>query len=67
MHCSMGRTGNVQENSAMESFFSSLKTERIAHKLCRNRDELRADVFDCIECFCNPQRRHSKLNRPGSV
>lgn len=47
--------------SAMESFFSSLKTERTARKVYRTRDEARADVFDYIERFYNPRRQHSKL------
>ena len=47
--------------SAMESFFSTLKTERTASKVCRTRNEARADVFDYIERFYNPRRRHSKL------
>jgi putative transposase len=59
--CSMSRAGNVWDNSAMESFFSSLKTERTARKVYRTRDEARADVFDYIERFYNPRRRHSKL------
>ena len=45
----------------MESFFSSLKTERTARKTYRTRDQARADVFDYIECFYNPRRRHSTL------
>ena len=57
----MSRAGNVWDNSAMESFFSSLKTERTARKVYRTRDEARADVFDYIEPFYNPRRRHSKL------
>ncbi len=59
--CSMSRAGNVWDNSAMESFFSSLKTERTARKTYRTRDDARADVFDYIERFYNPRRRHSKL------
>jgi len=59
--CSMSRAGNVWDNSAMESFFSSLKTERIGRKVYRTRDAARADVFDYIERFYNPRRRHSKL------
>jgi putative transposase len=59
--CSMSRTGNVWDNSVMESFFSSLKTERTAAKVYRTRDEARADVFDYIERFYNPKRRHSTL------
>src|SRR6266446_1821311 len=40
----------------MESFFSSLKTERTARKLYRTRNEAKADVFDYIERFYNPKR-----------
>ena len=59
--CSMSRAGEVWDNSAMESFFSSLKTERTAKKVYRTREQARADVFDYIECFYNPTRRHSTL------
>ena len=43
----------------MESFFSSMKTERIARRVYRTRDAARADVFDYIEKFYNTIRRHS--------
>jgi putative transposase len=59
--CSMSRSGNVWDNAAMESFFSSLKTERIARKVYRTRDEARADVFDYVERFYNTKRRHSTI------
>ncbi len=59
--CSMSRSGNVWDNAAMEIFFSSLKTERIARKTYRTRNQARQDVFDYIECFYNPTRRHSTL------
>jgi putative transposase len=59
--CSMSRSGNVWDNAAMESFFSSLKTERTARKVYHTRDQARADVFDYIERFYNPQRRHSTI------
>lgn len=59
--CSMSRAGEVWDNSAMESFFSSMKTERIARKVYRTREEARSDVFDYIERFYNPTRRHSTL------
>jgi putative transposase len=59
--CSMSRSGNVWDNAAMESFFSSLKTERTARKTYRTRDDAKADVFDYIECFYNPRRRHSTI------
>ena len=57
----MSRAGNVWDNSAMERFFSSLKTERTARKVHRARGDARADVFDDIERFYTPKRRHSKL------
>ena len=44
--CSMSRSGNVWDNAAMESFFSSLKTERTARKTYRTRDEAKAYVVD---------------------
>jgi len=59
--CSMSRSGNVWDNAAMESFFSSLKTERIDRRTYRTRDEAKADVFDYIERFYNPKRRHSTI------
>ena len=59
--CSMSRSGNVWDNAAMESFFSTLKTERTAHKVYRSRNQARADVFDFIERFYNPKRRHSTI------
>ena len=40
----------------MESFFSSLKTERIGRKVYRTREAARADVFDYIERFYNTIR-----------
>ena len=57
--CSICRSGNVWDNAAMESFFSSLKTERTTRKVYRTRNDARADVFDYIERFYNPRRRHS--------
>ena len=59
--CSMSRSGNVWDNAAMESFFSSLKTERVRDKRYRTRDAARADVFDYIERFYNTVRRHSTI------
>ena len=57
--CSMSRSGNVWDNAAMESFFSSLKTERVARNIYRTRNHAKAEVFDYIERFYNPSRRHS--------
>ena len=60
--CSMSRAGEVWDNSAMESFFSTLKIERVNRRgIYKNRKEAKADVFDYIECFYNPKRRHSTI------
>ena len=59
--CSMSRAGEVWDKSAVESFFSSLKTERTARKVYQPRREARSDVFDYIERFYNSTRRHSTL------
>jgi putative transposase len=70
--CSMSRSGNVWDNAAMESFFSSLKTERTARKTYRSRDQARADVFDYIAYSAEVGRRFraksatcSDRSRPG--
>jgi putative transposase len=60
--CSMSRKGDCWDNAAMESFFSTLKRERVYRRQYATRDEARADVFDYIERFYNPRRRHSTLD-----
>ena len=59
--CGMSHAGEVWDNSAMESFFSSLKIERTNRKTYRSRDQAKADVFDYIERFYNIRRRHSSI------
>ena len=59
--CSMSRSCNCWDNAAMESFFSSLKAERVARKTYRTSNQVRADVFDYIERFYNAKRRYSTL------
>lgn len=61
IQCSMSRSGNCWDNAAMESFFSTLKIERVNRHHYRTRDEARADVFDYIERFYNTRRRHSTI------
>jgi len=58
---SMSRRANYWDNAVAESFFSSLKKERIRKRICRTRNEAKADLFDYIEMFYNPRRRHSHL------
>ena len=58
---SMSRRGNCWDNAVAESFFSSLKKERIRKHVYRTRDLAKADVFEYIEMFYNRTRRHSHL------
>jgi putative transposase len=57
----MSRRGNCWDNAVVESFFGSLKKERIKKRIYKTRELARADVFDYIEVFYNRQRRHSHL------
>lgn len=58
---SMSRRGNCWDNAVAESFFSSLKKERIKKKIYRNRELAQADISAYIESFYNHPRRHSHL------
>ena len=57
----MSRAGNIWDNAVTESFFTTLKTERTAPKQYATRDAAWADVFDFLERFYNPIRRHSTM------
>lgn len=65
--CSMSRSGNVWDNAVMESCFSTLKTERCHRRRYASRDEARADIFDYVERFYNPVRRHSTLGNRSPI
>jgi len=54
----MSRRGNCYDNAVAESFFQLLKRERIKRKTYKDRDEARQDIFNYIEMFYNPIRRH---------
>ncbi|WP_080504548.1 IS3 family transposase [Granulibacter bethesdensis] len=54
---SMSRRGNCHDNAVAESFFSSLKRERIRRRTYKTREEARQDVFDYVEMFYNPVRK----------
>lgn len=58
---SMSRQGNCYDNAYIESFWSSMKIEAIFGRRFLKRDEARSAVFDYIEGFYNPRRRHSAL------
>lgn len=65
--CSMSRAGNCWDNAVMESFFSTMKTERCHRKHYATRQVARADIFDYIERFYNPTRRHSTLGNKSPI
>ena len=49
------------DNAPMESFFHTLKTERVHHRIYATRDDARRDLFAYIEGFYNSHRLHSAL------
>jgi hypothetical protein len=59
--CSMSHPGNVWDNTAIESIFPSLKTERTARTVYRLRNQACADIFDYIERRYDAKRRHSTI------
>ena len=59
---SMGGRGSAYDNAVCESFFKTLKSELIDRRSWPAKAELRTAVFDYIECFYNPRRRHSSLD-----
>jgi putative transposase len=67
MLASMSRKGNCWDNAPSESFFNSLKNERVHGSRYETRDEARADVFEYIEVFYNRSRRHSALGGVSPV
>ena len=58
---SMGRFGTCFDNAVAESFFASLKEEWIRGRFYKTRQEARSAIFQYIETFYNPVRRHSTL------
>lgn len=58
---SMGSVGDCYDNALCESFFATLETELIDRSKWAGHNEARLAVFDYIEGFYNPKRRHSSL------
>ena len=58
---SIGRRGDAFDNAVAESFFATLETELLDRTVFETRDHARLQVFDFIEGFYNPRRRHSAL------
>lgn len=64
---SMSRRGNCHDNAVAESFFSALKKERIKRRIYPTRAAATSDVFDYIEMFYNPIRRHGSAGGVSPV
>ena len=65
---SMSRAGNCYDNAAMESFWSTLKTDTgLDESIPASRRHAELAVFDYIETFYNPTRRHSSLGQISPV
>jgi putative transposase len=64
---SMSRKGNCWDNAPTESFFNSLKNERVHGQRYRTRQEAIADLFEYIEVFYNRRRRHSTLGSRSPI
>jgi putative transposase len=62
IQASMNGVGTWYDNAPMESFFGTLKSELVHHRVYRTRDEARPDLFFYIESFYNRRRRHSSLD-----
>lgn len=61
MRASMSRKGNCYDNAVVESFFSTLEFELVMMADWHTREEARTAVFEYIETWYNPKRRHSTL------
>ena len=59
LDASMSRRGNCHDNAVAESFFQLLKRERIRRRTYPTREAARQDVFNYIEMFYNPKRKHT--------
>jgi putative transposase len=59
---SMGSVGDAYDNALTESFFATLECELVDRARWRTHAEARSAVFDYIEGFYNPRRRHSALD-----
>ena len=62
----MGSVGDCYDNAMAESFFATLECELLDRVRFRTQSEARIAIFDFIEGFYNPRRRHSAISRRSS-
>ena len=56
---SMSRRGNCHDNAVAESFFATFKKRVMQRKIYATREEAKGEIFNFIEMFYNPVKRHS--------
>ena len=64
---SMGTVGDCYDNAMMESFWGTMQLELLDSKTWQNRDELANGIFEWIECWYNPKRRHSSIGMHSPI
>ena len=64
---SMGSIGDCFDNSLAESFFGTLQLELLDRHRWETRDQLASAIFDYVEAFYNPRRRHSSIGHLSPV
>lgn len=64
---SMGTVGDCYDNAMMESFWGTMQLELLDSKAWSTRDELANAVFEWIECWYNPHRRHSSIGMRSPI
>jgi putative transposase len=64
---SMGSKGCAYDNAVAESFFATLKKELVHRRSWPTRREMTGEIFEYIEAFYNPRRRHSTLGMLSPV
>ena len=64
---SMGTVGDCYDNAMMESFWGTMQLELLDTKEWQTRDELANAIFEWIECWYNPKRRHSSIGMHSPV
>jgi transposase InsO family protein len=64
---SMGRVGSAYDNAMMESFFSTLQRELLDRRRWQTRKELAQAIFEWIEAWYNPHRRHTSIDNLSPV
>ena len=63
----MGSVGDAYDNALCESFFATLECELLDHRRFATQVEARLAVFEFIEGWYNPHRRHSALDYESPV